>query len=221
MAAHKIGGRFYTFTATPNGDQLTVRPYTGELGTFRIGPGTRQLEGLAMSGSLEARDRTAAVGELTTDQVSMAATATCELPVGDYLPTYLRIEFGRLRITVSQNYHSDGHPRERAGRAAVHGIPIRADKPFVLDFSNQPEVMFAAPATNQTLKRGDTLLVKAVLVDAPLDLMIRGLDDATRKQTKDADGNALGYQRDLSLDPTVTVTRASGEKVAEGVMPFG
>jgi hypothetical protein len=51
--------------------------------------------------------------------------------------------------------------------------------------------------------------------------MIRGLDDTGRKQTKDAEGKALGYERNLSLDPKVVITRAGGEKAAEGVMPFG
>ena len=36
-----------------------------------------------------------------------------------------------------------------------------------------------------------------------------------------AEGKALGYERNLSLDPKVVITRANGEKVAEGVMPFG
>ena len=60
-----------------------------------------------------------------------------------------------------------------------------------------------------------------MLVDPKLDLMIRGLDDTKRKQTKGADGQPLGYERKLSLDPRVIVTRINGEKVAEGVMPFG
>ncbi len=89
------------------------------------------------------------------------------------------------------------------------------------DFSNKPSVMFASPAKDTTLKRGETLQVSAVLTDPKLDFMIRGLDDTTRKQTKDAGGNAIGYERNLSLDPKVLITRVNGEKVAEGVMPFG
>ncbi len=81
--------------------------------------------------------------------------------------------------------------------------------------------MFASPAPEQRVKPGDTLMVMAVLVDPKLDIMIRRLEDTSRKQTKDALGNALGYERNLSLDPTVIITRANGEKVAEGVMPFG
>lgn len=81
--------------------------------------------------------------------------------------------------------------------------------------------MFTSPTNSQRIKLGDTVMVSAVLVDPKLDVMIRGLDDTSRKQTKGADGKPLGYERDLSLDPRVVVTRANGQKVAEGVMPFG
>ena len=136
-------------------------------------------------------------------------------------PTTSRLQFGRLHIAASYNYHSDGKPRERGDRAAVYGITIRKDKPFVLDFSNKPDVMFASPAKDQRVKLGESLEVKAVLVDPKLDMMIRNLDDTTRKQTKGPDGQPLGYERQFSLDPQVIITRANGEKVAEGVMPFG
>ncbi len=222
MAVHKIGGRFYTFAANPVGDELTVRPYDGELGTLAVGPGKRSVEKLAVRGSLQAQERAVAVGDPdSADSWSQKAVRDCPLPVGDYLPAYLSFEFGRLRIGLSQNYHSDGKARDRAGRPLVYGIQIRKEKPFVLDFAAKPEVMFASPAKDQRLKLGEELQVKAVLVDPVLDIMIRDLDDSTRKQTKDANGKALGYERNLSLDPTVLITRANGKKVAEGVMPFG
>ena len=86
----------------------------------------------------------------------------------------------------------------------------------MLDFSNKPDVMFASPAKDQRVKAGDELQVKAVLVDPKLDFMIRGLEDTTRpKATPESRG------RNFSLDPKVLITRANGEKVAEGVMPFG
>jgi len=100
-------------------------------------------------------------------------------------------------------------------------LAIRKDKPFVLDFSNKPHMMFASPAKDLRVKLGESLEVKAVLVDPKLDMMIRRLDDATPKRTKPTDGQAAGDQRPVSLDPQVIVTRANGEKVAEGVMPFG
>jgi hypothetical protein len=98
----------------------------------------------------------------------------------------------------------------------VYGLTIRKDQPYVLDFSNKPGVLFASPPRDKTFKPGDEVEVKAVLVDPKLDFMIRGLEDTTRPK---ADGQTRGSK--LSLDPKVLITRANGEKVAEGVMPFG
>jgi len=219
-AAHKVNGNFYTFSASPTGDQLTVHPYRGDLGTFEIGPGGRELKEMTVTGSLEGEERAVAVGGEVVDG-SPKPARSCPLPVGDYRPNYITIQYGRLQIAASHNYHADGKPRGGSERPPVYGIAIRKDKPFVLDFSDKPDVMFAAPAKDQRVKLGESLEVKAVLVDPKLDMMIRGLDDTTRKQKTTADGSPLPYARDLSLDPQVIITRANGEKVAEGVMPFG
>ena len=212
MAAHKVHGRFYTFSASPTGEELTVLPYQGDLGTFEIGPGGRAITNLSVSGSLEAKELAVPVGGEFGESASAAPARRCQIPAGEYSPNYISIEFGRLRIAISYNYHSEGKPRDRGGRARVYGMTVRKDQPFVLDFSNKPDVMFASPSHDQRFKPGDTIEVKAVLVDPKLDFMIRGLDDATKTETN-------GRYR--SLDPKVLVTRANGEKVAEGVMPFG
>jgi hypothetical protein len=220
-AMHKVKGRFFSFSAAQNGE-LTVHPYQGDLGTFEIGPGSRQLTntGFSVTGSFEARDWAVAVGGDIQNGRPVEASR-CQVPVGDYLPEFLTLQFGRVRVELSQNYHSEGKQRSRAGRPDVYGITIRKDRPFALDFSNKPDVMFASPAPDQRIKPGDTVMIMAVLVDPKLDIMIRGLNDTSRRQAKDAQGNPLGYERPLSLDPTVIISRASGEKVAEGVMPFG
>ena len=70
----------------------------------------------------------------------------CELRVGDYLPNYINVQLGRLGIGISYNYHSEGNPHDRGGRARVYGLAVRKDQPCVLDFSNQPTVMFALPS---------------------------------------------------------------------------
>ncbi|MCX6925973.1 MAG: hypothetical protein NT154_22615 [Verrucomicrobia bacterium] len=220
LAAHKVKGLFYTFSASPTGDQLTVHPYRGELGTFEVGPGGRKLDKMTITGSLDGEQRAVAVGGEVADS-SPKAAQSCQLPVGDYRPNFISIQYGRLHINASHNYHADGKPMGWSERAAVYAVAIRKDKPFALDFSNKPDVMFASPSKDKRVKLGESLEVKAVLVDPKLDMMIRNLDDTTRKQTKGADGQPINYQRSLSLDPQVIITRANGEKVAEGVMPFG
>lgn len=211
-AVHEVGGQLYTFAANPAGDELTVCPYQGDLGTFEVGPGNRKLEELTVTGSLEAEKMNVAVGGKLASGRPVPARR-CQIPTGDYLPGFIRVRFGRLGIDISQNYHSDGKPRDRGGRPNVYAITICKDRPYVLDFSTPPEVMFTSPTNTQRIKAGDTLMVAAVLVDPKLDIMIRRLEGTSRKQAKDARGKPL--------DPTVIITRASGEKVAEGVMPFG
>lgn len=222
-AIHKIEGTYYRFSATPAGDKLTARPYDGDFGTFEMGAGGRDIEEMTARGSLRSEDAAVAVGTELGDGWPEGARS-CRIPAGDYLPTYLRLTFGRLSIFISSNYHSDGKPRDRADRPQIYGIKIRKDKPYVFDFSNKPEVMFASPAKDDRIKLGEELKVKAILTDPQLDIMIRGLDDTSRKQTKEyetPDGEKYTREKTMSLDPKVLITRADGEKVAEGVLPFG
>jgi hypothetical protein len=82
--------------------------------------------------------------------------------------------------------------------------------------------MFASPAEGHRIKLGEELTVKAILTDPNLDIMIRDLEDTTRKHREiGPDGKPRRYETFVSLDPNVVITRADGEKVAEGVMPFG
>lgn len=205
-AMHKIGETFYTFSATPAGDKLMVRPYDGPFGTFEVGAGGRNIDRFEIMGSLCSQNGAVAVGEMINGNRPQY-TRSWRLPVGDYLPEYVTLEYGKLHINISKNYHADGKPRSTTNRQWVRGIAIREDKPFVFDFSNKPAVMFAGPARDHRVKVGEELSVMAVLIDPVHDFMIRGL-------------SVTGERRE-SLNPKVTICRASGEIVAEGVMPFG
>ncbi len=223
-AMHKIGGTYYRFSATPAGDKLFVQPYDGDFGTFEVGAGGRDIyPEMTVQGSLCSEDMVVAVGgELEHGRLTSAKS--CRLPVGDYLPWSLKITFGLLRIDVSKNYHSDGKLRNRDGSPLFYGIKIRKDKPFVLDFSDKPEMMFVSPAKGHRVKLGEQLPVEAVLIDQKLDIIIRRLEDITRKQKKEyltSNGQKRTSKQVMSLEPKVLITRADGEKVAEGMMPFG
>jgi len=218
MAIHKIGQTHYRFSATPSGDKLTVQPYDGDFGIFEIGAGGRDILVINVRGSLSSRDSDVDVGSKLKDGWPQPVRS-CLIPVGDYLPSSLDIEYGPLRISVSQNYHSDGKPLDMAARPKVHSVNIRKDDPYILDLSNEPEVMFALPIRGQRVKLGQELTVKAVLTDPELDIMIRDL--RIMMDAYDSNGRRLSHQKLHSLDPQVVITRADGEKVAEGVMPFG
>ncbi len=202
-STHRRGGVYYRFGATPSGDQLFVRPYRGPLGTFEIVSGGRQVGDAAVAGSLGSRDTTIALSaELTV--LPIQPVRSCRLPVGDYYPESLTVTYGRLDFLVLRNVHADGQPRAYArSQPQVFPITIREDKPFVLDFSGQPQVLFALPVKDHRVCLGDELTVKAVLTDPALGLMFRSIT------------------RGKQLNPKVAIKRANRKTIAEGSMPFG
>jgi hypothetical protein len=220
----QVDGKIYITTTTPLGDKLIVKPYQGDFGLFKIGPGTRDIKDISVQGSLSTETNSIGFGPtVIAPGVQGKKASEYAIPVGDYLASYITIEYGHLGMSLSDNYHSDGKP-QNSERTRTYGIKIRKDQPFVLDFSNKPEVLFASPAKDKTFKPGEEVTVKAVLVDPVLDIMIRRLND-TRQNKKETiklgDGQEAFSDRPVSLDPTVTITDSSGNKVAEGPMPFG
>lgn len=202
-ALHRLGGTFYRLAATPNGDKLFVWAYDGAFGTLEIKAGSRSVSKAKASGSLATQDIAISLTD-RLDGPNAQPSDSYRLPVGDYAVEMLSVSYGPLNCLVLRNNHADGQSGGRAQEGpATYGIEIREDKPFVLDFSGKPAVLFAAPAKNHRVKRGDPLEVKAVLTDPQLDVMFRMVNKGG------------------PLNPKVAIERANGEIVAEGVMPFG
>jgi hypothetical protein len=214
---HQVDGEYYMVSSSPLGDKLTVKLYRGDFGVLKIGPGGRDIKNLSIEGSL--RSETVEIGfgpDRTKPGEDEKEESEYKVPVGDYLPSCLSIQYGRLWIMLSDNYHSDGK-QQNIGRTRNYFIKIRKDQPFVLDFKNKPEVIFTSPAKDKTFKLNDEISVKAVLIDPVCDIMIRRLEDTSKKD----DSNKPTNGRSQSLDPLVTITDSAGKKVAEGPMPFG
>ncbi len=212
IATHNLGGRFYSFSATPRGDKLTVIPYAGDVGLLKVDAGKRQVEGEpTMTGSLALGQRSVALGgEFKGGPPEWVKE--CLLPVGDYLVNYVRVRFGGVEVVISNNYHSQAEERGRGGRSMVRGIEIRKHKPLVLDFSNEPEVIFTTVKQGMEVRPGQELEINAVLADPRLNIIVRGISEIRP-------GNPPA--RGKSLEPKMVITRRDGEVVAEGVMPFG
>jgi hypothetical protein len=163
-----------------------------------------------------------ALGEVIGDKPPQY-TRSYRLPVGDYRFEEATVHYGELTITISNDNYAEGK-RPDSGHRPAYPIAIRADKPFVFDFSNKPSVLFARPAPGQRLKPGEELGVKAVFLDPVQNMWIRGLiDQRQRRETviTDPSGKPHRSVEFLALDPKVTIARANGEVVAEGTMPFG
>jgi len=200
---HQMGETCYRVSAAPSGRKLFVWPYQGPLGTLQVTAGKRDVERLIATGSLESTESLIGLTEQAQSEDKTTA-GSYRLPVGDYRPTILRIQYDDLRCLILPNRHADGSPGGRSELGpATYGIKIQENKPFVLDLSSEPKVIFASPAKGVRVSLGDQLAVKAVLTDPSLDVMYRQIREKE------------------PLNPTVKIARASGEIVAEGAMPFG
>jgi len=219
-----LGGRYYGFSCTPAVDRLVVRPYDGPLGTLELGPGGRDTRKLQMAGALCAPGFIVTTGSPFDERSPFQGVRHCEIPVGDYCAGYLTVEMDRVRFSISNNPFPDASGRTRIGKDLIRGITIRADKPFVLDFSHRPVVMFNRPAGNDPVTRGSAVRIEAILVEPVLNTVMRDLADLTRSETKlytTPQGKEATYEGAPALHPRVTIARADGEIVSQGIMPFG
>ncbi len=216
---HKIDDKFYEFALLEGGAKLAARPYRGPLGTIKVGKGKRELNKVEFNGSVHQKGYVAApIGTVT--EYWTGAVGECQIPVGDYTAYIMHVTYDNLAIAISNNYHTNAQGRP-SSENPVYNMAVRADRPYVLDFSNDPVVVFHQPPQDKTaFSRGEEIQFAAVLVDPKLDIMIRGLDD-TAVQVEQATPTGQKYRRPKSLDPKVVIARADGEVVAQGVMPFG
>ncbi|MHC4553330.1 MAG: hypothetical protein ACYSUT_11300, partial [Planctomycetota bacterium] len=227
---HKINGKYYEFSTLEGKSKFAARLYAGDTGVFKVGKGGRDLEKAEFSGSVRSKEYAAAVGDVSEGWSKPTSEYT--IPVGDYNPAIMSVTYDNLSISISNNYHRNAKGVERGNpdRKEVYGFKIRKDTPYVLDFSNEPVVIFDTPAPDKNRfkvgeKVGEEIKFAAVLVDAELDIMIRGLRDMSvevEKEFKNPGGETTGtYKQKKSLDPSVVISRADGEVVAEGIMPYG
>ena len=222
---HLLEGQYYEFKLVANGTKIAGRPYTGEFGIFKVGSGGRKVEKMEMSGSVNQNGGVGAPIGVLTDRWPDPAPE-CSIPVGDYTADLLTVVYDDLRIEISNNYYTNAQGEKTSNNNRVYGMQVCKDKPYVLDFSNKPMIVFETPKIDgQTYSVGDEIKFSAVLIDPKLDIMIRGLNDTSEeveKEYKDKDGNVVHTAKiPKSLDPEVVVTRSDGEIAGQGTMPFG
>jgi hypothetical protein len=220
-----VGGEYYQFAATPTGDKLTVSPYRGETGLLKVSPGGRTgIEKVGLSGVLRSQRMMVPVGDVSS-MPPAEKLPEHKVPVGDYTPMSLSVDFGKYTVSLSENYYAKEEPHAQITQPPAGSVKIRKDKPFVLDFSSKPAVLFISPPQKQTFKPGDSIYLRAAIIDPELNLLVRGLDDTSQKIRERtymiSAGNPVTIPQYASLAPTVTITDASGKQVAQGTMPFG
>lgn len=217
-----LDGRWCRFSCTPTGDQLHVYPYEGPLGLLRLDAGNRKAGRLEFWGILRGPDARIAIGQ-TLENGLQKGTDQYEIPVGDYCIESLEVIVGNAGVILSGTSRDSASGAYR-GNQATCNIAIRADQPFTLRFSHQPRVVFVRPERKERFARGSDVRIEALLTDPGLDVMLNRLSDMTHSEVKTytlADGRKYIFDAGASLEPKVAITRAGGEIVGQGTMPFG
>ena len=222
---HKIDDKFFEFMLIEGGTKIAARSYKGQLGVIKAGKGDRELEKVEFSGSVSQKTNVAAPIGIIKEQHWPSPVEECSIPIGDYTAYIMVVTYDNLSIWISNNQYPNAQG-QYSHNDTVYGMQVRQDKPYVLDFSNEPMVIFYRPPMSQTtFSRGDEIKFETVLIDPKLDIMIERLYDTSvtvDKEYKDRDGKVIHTAKvPKSLDPKVVIARADGEVIAEGVMPFG
>ncbi len=219
---HQADGGFYTVSTSPKGERVTVSPYRGKFGQFKIDSRERGIEKLGAVGTLQSKEQLVVSVGKPEYYYTAERPKKCRLPVGDYQSSYLTVDYGSVTVRLSANRYDLSGQRTTQ---ATYGIKIREDRPFVLDFSGQPAVVFTSPTKDNVYRPGDKIVLKALVLEPSLDLMIRGLYDTTQetgtRAAQNEQGESVSVPRHASLHPSVSITNSSGTEVAKGKMPFG
>jgi hypothetical protein len=220
---HNIDDKFYEFMLIEGDTKIAARPYQGPLGTIKLGKGGRQLEKVGFMGSLFMKGGISApIETMQTMQGKWPGPVEqCRIPVGDYtlgMFPWLHVTYDNLYFSIS-NYSNAR--RRYSEQNIIYPIQIRQDKPYVLDFSIEPKIIFSHPSMRKTtFSRGDVIEFTTILIDPKLDITIETLYDTSikvNKQYKDRDGMVHTFKVNKSLDPNIVIARADGEVIFEDV----
>lgn len=202
-----IDDQFLTLSVDAKGEQLTITPYEGEYGEIAIRRDENSPERLGLAAQLMGQDQSSFT---LGDYYAAELAPKLRLPVGDYRASYLIVDCGTVRASLS----SQGF-----------GLKVRAGESFLLEFGERPVVTFSDPMPSQAFRPGATVGFRAMLADRDSGLMIRGLMDTSntiqQRTIRDPDGTQRSVPVYAPLVPTVTITDATGKEVARGDMPFG
>lgn len=207
-----VDGEFLTASASLLGDELTLRPYDGDYGVLEVGSGGRAITEMGLSGYFQSPMGLFPLG----DPASLSRRY--RVPVGEYLPSSLTIQYGRLRFSAQPLRDSS------TGRPSAGALKIDKEKPVLIEFSGKPAVVFSNPPKDKTFKPGEQVPIRALLTEPATGMLITGLYDSTRKVGERqyfTGTRRITIPQFASLDPTIVVRNAQGEQVAEGKMPFG
>lgn len=210
----RVDGTLYAFSATPQGDRLTARPYTGPWGLLqRTCTAPNGMEIRLQECQLRSDQAIIDINDCT------AEAGGVRVPVGEYrMDRYLVLRVGALRLMLLS--YELPPELDKPHRPPVFFIKIDPTRPCTLDQGSKPQIVFEKPLPTDRITAGQEVTVAARIHDLVRDLVVFNLEDTQCKETIQNPGTRP-YERNVVLDPQVTITDSAGKVVAQGKMPFG
>ena len=101
----EVDGEYYSFSASPSGDRLSVSRYTGDRGVLELSAGTRDIKEMGLTGILQFKGSYFPLGDVNFGMSADKARVTkYRLPVGDYQAMFLSVDYGHLQVGLRSNY---------------------------------------------------------------------------------------------------------------------
>jgi len=207
-----IDGAFQIRSVDCIGTRLTVRPYTGPLGSFAIGaPAGISGDITVGMGWIMGEDRIIDLMKCP-EQGSKP-----QVPVGDYRPIQMAVDHQQKRITLGMPAPNPAIERPTAPAS----VKVRETGAVAFSFPQLKDVQFKWAKSRTSFKPGDEVKVEASIGNLEAGLFLAGLEDMTKKEQTLKLPDGTDYERYASIDPRIVITNSKGERVAQGKMPFG
>lgn len=207
-----IDGAFHIRSVDRAGTRLTVRPYTGALGSFTMGaPAGISGDITAGMGWIMGEDRIIDLKKCPKQGSEV------QVPVGDYRPIQLAVDHQQKRITLGMRAPDPSMEKITAPAS----VKVRETGAVAFRFPRFNNVQFKWAKSRTRFKPGDEIKVEASIGNLETNLFLIGLEDMTKKEQTLKLPDGTDYVRYASIDPRIVITNAKGERVAQGKMPFG
>ena len=207
-----IDGTFHIRSVDRAGTRLTVRPYTGPLGSFALGAPA------GISGDITVgMGWIMGEGRIIDLKKCPKQGREVQVPVGDYRPIQMAVDHQQTRITLGMPAPDPSMEKITAPAS----VKVRETGAVAFRFPRFKHVQFKCANGRARFKPGDEIKIEASISDLETNLVLNGLEDMTKKEQTLKLPDGTDYERYASIDPRIVITNAKGERVAQGKMPFG
>jgi hypothetical protein len=216
-----IDGEIYRFSTDALGERLTLERYAGKRGALSVRSRDGSKKGWVIGGFFETSDEQCVWVSSAGGERDSADSPPLVLPEGDYRPYWMHVRVGDTLAAFDSAEVVEGEKVSIRRNAEKYGVRVRKRRPFELNMTRAPDVIFLAPSRDKTYKPGRNIDIQVALIDHSLGARISGVTDMSRTVEftyTQADGAEKTVTRHPLIEPVFEVKNSNGDVVGSGTM---